>query len=493
MRIKEKTLALNLSAMIPSFLKPKSVAPTKEAGVSGMNVIAGYIVDREKNQNLTYLQRTNKYEEIIANLAVVGAGVRYFTALGTSAKWTIEANENDTSGEYAEITEKMMEKLDQSWSSVVSKAINYRWFGYSVQEWTAMRDKEDGTIFFKSIENRPQRTIEQFDVDDVGNVNGFGQRNPVGGDYLYIPRKKTIYIVDDIFSDSPAGLGVLRHVYESCDRLSNYLDLEKQGFERNLRNIPIGRVPYMELQKAVANGDITEDQMKAAVAAFENLVSLARKQSTTGLIMDSSPYWSRTDTGINVSANPQWDITLLQGSPSDGQQEIDAAIQRVQTEIARVLGSEGMMLDGAGSNAMAKEKNAALYLNINSCMQDIRFCFNKDIIDPFWKLNGFPDEMKPCFKVEDVNQQDAEVTAKVLSDLATAGAPLSPDDDVINDLRDMLGVSQVDLEAAMERVLQTEENEQATFEMEQETAAVNNKATEIKARADARKPASPKK
>ena len=112
------------------------------------------------------------------------------------------------------------------------------------------------------------------------------------------------------------------------------------------------------------------------------------------------------------------------------------------------------MLDGGGSNAMAKEKNAALYLNINSVLQTVCFQFNKDLIDPFWKLNGFPDEMKPAFSVEDVNQQDAAEIAAVLRDVATAGAPISPDDEIINDIRDMLGVSQVDLEQAMQRVMQ---------------------------------------
>lgn len=461
--------------------RPK-VAPTKEAGVSGTAVFGGWIYDREKNPNLNYLKRSSKYEEIISNIAIVGAGVRYFTALGTSANWNIEPAEGDTSGEYADIIEDMIEKLDNSWSNVVAQAINYRWYGFSVLEWTAKRDLEDGNIYFDSIENRPQRTIERFDVDEKGSVLGFGQRSPFTATELYIPRSKTVYLVDNVYTDSPAGMGVLRHVYESCDRLSNYLDLEKQGFERNLRNIPIGRIPYAELAKAVENGEITDDQRKKAISDFESVVKIARKQSTTGLLLDSAPYYTRTDTGIAATANPQWNIELLQGQPSDGQAEIDKAIERLQTEIARVIGVDGIMLSGSGSNAMAKEKNAALYLNINSCLKDIEYSFNKDLIASIWKLNGLPDEMKPKFKVEDVNQQDAQVTAEVLRNMASAGAVLSPDDPAINDLRDMLGISQVDLEAAMHRLLEQQDREAEIHDMDMVNAEANAKATEAKAK-----------
>jgi hypothetical protein len=264
---------------------------------------------------------------------------------------------------------------------------------------------------------------------------------------LYVPRAKTLYIVDDNFSDSPAGLGVLRHVFESCERLANYMDLELQGFQKDLRNIPVGYVPYTELNKAVANGEITQEQATLAISNFEAIVKLARKQSATGLMLDSKPYTSQSDTALNVSPQKQWELTLLSGE-SPGLPEIAAAIERVQLEIARVLGTDGMMLTGSGSNAMAKEKQAALYLNINSTLQVIKHSLNKDIMDPFWKLNGFPEEMKPKFAVEDVNGKDAESIAAVLRDLATAGAPMAPDDEAINTIRDIIGLPQVDLEAA---------------------------------------------
>lgn len=463
-----------------SATKRPPITPMKEMGATGANIVGGYIVDREKNHKLTYLQRSTSYENIMANIAVVGSGVRYFTALGASAVWSVEAAEGDDSDEYTELVERMMTTVDQSWSTIIKHALMHRYIGFSVQEWTAFRD-EDGMILFKSIENRPQRTIKQFDVADSGEVLGFGQEVPATGQNLYIPRKKTLYLVDNLIDDSPAGMGVLRHVFESCERLRDYLKLEQQGYEKDLRGIPIGRVPYAELNQAVQNGEITQEQAKSAISAMENLVRSSRKLPDTGITLDSKNYVSRADNGVAVTANRQWDLELLQGV-SPGLQEINNAIERVQKEIARVLSSEAQMLDGAGSNALSKDKSTNAYLAVNATLHDVCEQVNKDLITPLWELNGLPKEKKPKLKVEDVSAKDAESVAVVLKDMATAGATLAPDDPAINDLREMLGISQVDLEAAAEMMAMEQERSDAQFEMDAEQAAANVEATRAKAK-----------
>lgn len=450
-------------------------------------VYGGWIIDREKKKNLVYPERNKTYEEIISNIAIVGASVRYFMALATTAKWSVKPAEDDESKEYAEYAEKMMEKMDNPWTRVIRHALMAKFLGFSVQEWTAYRDEKEGVIFYKSIENRPQITIEQFDVDINGNVIGFGQYGTLKDtSMLYIPRGKTLYMVDDLLTDSPVGTGVLRHLVETAERLNNYHDLEKQGFEKDLRNIPIGKIPYTELNMAVNNGEITQEQADKAIRAMEDIVKLARKDSATGLLIDSKPYISKTDTALNVSAIPQWDLSLLgsgnTGSSLAGLTDIAKAIERLQIECARLIGTDALMLSGGGSQALSKDKSNNLYLMVNSALADVKFQANKDLIDPFWKLNGFPEEMKPCFEVEEVNSQDAASVAAVLRDLATAGATIAPDDEVINDVRDMLGVTKADLEAASKLMLEEQKMNEDRFSMEADQVAANIKATEAKAK-----------
>jgi hypothetical protein len=48
--------------------------------------------------------------------------------------------------------------------------------------------------------------------------------------------------------------------------------------------------------------------------------------------------------------------------------------------------------------------------------------------------------MRPSFKTEDVAFRDVEQVTAALSDMASAGAPVMPDDEAINAVRDMLGL-----------------------------------------------------
>jgi hypothetical protein len=43
----------------------------------------------------------------------------------------------------------------------------------------------------------------------TGRLKGVIQESPLTGESLYIPRWKSIYLVDDLLSDSPDGLGLV--------------------------------------------------------------------------------------------------------------------------------------------------------------------------------------------------------------------------------------------------------------------------------------------
>lgn len=451
-------MAFNLFGLFGNSAKRPNPSPFKESGTIGTNIVSGYIVDREKNPKLSYLQRSTKYEELMSNIAVVGSGVRYFTALGASAVWSVQAAEADKDEMYADFARRMMDELDQSWSTVVKHSLMYRYLGFSAGEMIA-RKTEEGDVLFKSIENRPVRTIERFDVDEMGTLLGFGQTNPANGQELYIPRQKCLYVVDNLINDSPVGMGVLRHTFESCERLKRLMDLEVMGYAKDLRNIPVGRVPYTELQRAVNNNEITAEQAKAQIAGMEALVRLKSKLPETSIILDSKTYESRSDTGVASTANKQWDLELLEGGASNGLADIGKAIERIQTEIARVLSSEAQMLHGAGSQALSRDKSTNAYLAVNAAIGDVVDAANKDIMPYLWQLNGFDPLMMPKFEAEDISDKDAESVATVLKEMATAGAPLSPDDEAVNTIRSMMGLPVLDLEAVAAKMFEEQQME----------------------------------
>ncbi len=417
------------------------VSPSKEAGVSGTPVHGGWVDTGETNPKLSGANRYRTAANILTNISVVAASVRYFLNLLANPKWSVTPVDDTPEAEaMAEFVEDVINDLESSWTGVVRRTGLYRFHGFSIQEWTAKK-RDDGLIGLKSIESRPQHTIERWEIDDNGNVIGVFQRSPQNGEELPLDRWKLVYMVDDTLTDSPEGMGWFRHLVEPASRLEEYLSLEKVGFERDLAGIPVGRAPITAINKAVEVGNLSRADADTMIDGLKNFVKMEIKKKNTGLVLDSQTFESQTADGTQPSAVAQWGIELLTGDAGSIEQ-LGNAIERINLEMARIIGTENMFVgsDGVGSMALSKDKSANLYLNINATLTEMTEKFTKDIIDPLWALNGFDKKLKPKFTVEDLAFKDAAQISATLRDMANAGAVLAPDDPAIDDLRDMLGI-----------------------------------------------------
>ncbi|RFC66461.1 hypothetical protein DYI37_03185 [Fulvimarina endophytica] len=447
-----------IGSRIASFLgiNRERAKPFSEQGVSGTQIYGGWIATAERNPSLIGPNKWRTYDDIAVNCPVVAASIRYFTALVTKAAWSATASDEDSEDAKAaaEWLEKAMEAPDQSWSTIVARAVTARYYGFSVQEWAAQR-RGDGTIVFRTIENRPQATVERWDLDERGSVIGIVQRAPDGTTH-YLPREKCVYLVDNLLTDAPDGLGLLRHAVEPATRLKAYQALEQQGFERDLRGIPIGYAPMGAINDALMelDGDDGEDAkkqragIKAPLEAMKNFVTMQLKGSSTGAVLDSTPYFSaETDGSEKPSATRQWEVKLLEG-PAPGLSEMREAKRDLNFEIARIFGTEGMVLgsDGSGSLALSKDRTSNLILAANSVLDDIVDAFNKDFRDPLWRLNGFDEALKPSLVAEKVDHRTVEEVTTALRDLAQAGGVMLPDDPAINHVRGLMGVPKVEVQ-----------------------------------------------
>ena len=424
------------------------VNPTDTLGAPGVAVYSGYVVENEKDSSLTERERYRTFSQALANTSVVAAGVRYFLNLLAGAEWTFKPSEDHPRGEeLAELAKQMItEDPKTSWPRVVRRAGMSRFYGFSIQEWVARR-RDDGFLTFDDIAPRAQITIERWDVDTSGAVLGMVQRNPQNQEDIYLPRGKTVYLVDDTLNDSPQGLGLFRHIVEPVRRLNRYEQLEGFGFESDLRGIPVGRAPYAELRQRVDDGDITEQQAAAAVAPIEQFIKKHVKKPDLGILLDSEPF-ATTDERQAPSTTQKFGIELLDGS-QNSLPEVARAIERVNLEIARVLGIESLLMgDGTGGSfALAKDKTSQFSLTIDATLKELADAFRSDLLDVLWELNGWPEEAKPTIEVESVQYRSVEEITAALRDLANAGALIEPDDPIINYIRGLLGAPLADLDA----------------------------------------------
>lgn len=430
-----------LTRMLGGF-KRRRVGPTQTGGGIGYNIIGGYLNEEEKRAELRGQQRYITLSNILSNVSIVSASVRYFLNLTARAKWTFEASEADSSGEFAERAEKMLTDDPLTpFHRIVRRSAMYRMYGFSFQEWVMRREKKEGWLTFADIEPRPQKTIERWDVSDTGTVEGVVQRAVNTLQELYLPRSKLVYLVDDTLSDSPDGLGAFRQIVTAAKDLQRFEQLEGWGFETDLRGMPIGRGPFEEMRQAVENGDLSAEERTQLETALRNFVTNHIKTPDQGILLDSMVY-STTDEREAPSQVRKWDLELLTGSNTT-QEAVAKAIERKCREIARILGTEGLLLgDGdRGSHALSKDKTQNLWLMVDGSLMEIAEAYDSDLLDVAWRLNGWDPDLKPTIGHESVQFKDIEQITAALRDMAAAGAVLPMEDPVIGEVRTLLGLS----------------------------------------------------
>ena len=424
--------------------------PTETLGVPGTAIHGGYVEEHERSPDLAYRgARYRTYADILTNTSIVAAGVRYFVNLVGGARWTFSPSESDAGGEHAELAEAMLTRDPATpWHRVVRRAAMYRFYGFSVQEWTARR-RSDGLLTFSDVAPRAQSTIERWDVDPAGVVLGAVQDSLQTRRQIYLPREKLLYLVDDTLSDSPEGLGIFRHLVSPARRLRRYEQLEGFGFETDLRGIPIGRAPFSELAGMVQDGDLSEEQRARIEEPMRRFVENHIRDPKLGLLLDSMVYRTENEAGAPSQVR-LWDVESFTGSATSFAENA-AAIERLNREMARILGVEQLLLGSdQGSFALSRDKTHAFHLMVDGALTEIREAVEHDLLRTLWLLNGWPSETMPEIRTEAVRYTDVQQIATALRDMATAGAVLDPDDPVIGEVRDLMGVSRPDAAAIAE-------------------------------------------
>jgi alkylated DNA nucleotide flippase Atl1 len=411
-------------------------------GVGGTTAFGGYVEDRETSSALRGSAKYTTYSDLLANVGIVAASVRYILNLVARPSWTFDpADDSDEAKRMAElVSNAFLKDLKTPWRRVIRRASTYRLYGFGLQEWTMARHKK-GHLAITDVEPRPQRTIEKWDIDDTGTVYAVGQRSPHDGKLKAIPRYKLMYLVDDSLSDSPEGFGVLRQVANACRQLLRYEQLEGWGYETNLKGVPVARLPYMYLAKLVKDKKITKAERDAIIKPLEDITKNHIMVPNLGLLIDSITYTSKDATGM-PSQTPLFNFdTIKGGGPDNAQGAVHQAIERLLWNIARTFGTESLLLGSArGSFALSKDKTQNLLMVIDGILADIVDQVYMDLVTAMFEENDWDLDLRPQVKTDVSQYRDIEEITGALKDIAQAGAVMQPDDPAIDVVRKALGL-----------------------------------------------------
>lgn len=417
--------------------------PGRAQGRSATPSYGGYVTSRERNPLLIGQRKYKTYDEMLLDTSIVASSVRYYLNMIARPGWEFNAvDDKPEAKKYAELTDEALRgHLTVPWHRVIKRAATYRLYGFNTQEWVAQRQKS-GIIALTDIQSRLQRTIELWDVDQVGVVSGIVQRSPHDGGLYYVPREKLLYLVDDAFDDSPEGLGLFRQAVAANQYLARFLQLEAWGYETDLKGTPMIRAPLSYLQQQVDDGNITEEKMAEILQPFKTLLQNHVRTPELGLMLDSMVYHGEGENA-QPSSNKMFDFSVITGEvTANAQQAVSVAIERLNWDIARIFGTETLLLgaNGRGAYALSKDKTQNLLMVVDGVLLDVAAQVTKDLIRPIFRMNGWPEEYMPRPTTDAIVYRDIETITSALLDMAKSGAVLSPEDEAINTIRRALGL-----------------------------------------------------
>lgn len=364
---------------------------------------------------------------IVRELTIVSTGMTFYQDMIGQLQWSFEpADDSDQARQAADLaTELILEDRNIDWHKVMRRACLYRYFGYSIHEWT-FEPMRDGVSRFKEIEPRSWNLLSEF-------LNGpDGKPDRVWHNGVEIPLWKCLYVTETSWLNNPKGFGLLKKIAPTAAKLAKLRDMELGGYEGDLRGIPVIRYPRQL-------DELPDDDPKkvAAFSAMDRILSnYSKGNRSRGIKMPSAVYETR-DAANRPSSVYEYDITLL---TADGQglAEIHQAIMRETRDIARAMGIESLLLgEGEGSYALAKEKSSQFSAIIDASSQALRYAAQRDIVRPFWEINLFPEDLMPRLEVENANfktEEELLTIARGTLDMIAQGDPAG------NALRAMSGL-----------------------------------------------------
>lgn len=401
-------------------------------GISGVVSFSGYLSSGERNSALTGANKWLTYTES-TNTPVVATGIRYFGNLLAGTEWHCEENKAGGRGAIRgrEIVEAGL--LDSAmlkpWPQIVRKAAMYRPLGFSIHA-TAMRRRKDGMIVYSDIAHRPQHTIDRWNrKDEFSPFHEVIQRSKQSGKDIAIPLDECLHCYDDTLTDSPEGVGLLRHVIEYVRRLGILEKMEGSALIRDMGGTPVGRAPIAELiaQLGTTNADEVSAKVAAAVANIRAVMENRNKtpEEAMYLLLDSSTYKNPDGTPTGVL---KWALEIVR-SETANMAQADVTIRRVEIQVARVLGIEFALMgaDGKGSYAQHEDKTSMFATNLQTTLNELGWFATMQLARRLVARNGLdPDTCTPRLVAEPISTEAVLVATQSLANLSMAG--LAPDD-----------------------------------------------------------------
>ena len=424
--------------------KVKSSTDFMEVGSSGLRQNGG-IVNDDFLRQLQGKQGYSNFREMADNDAVVGGMLQAIEMIVRSVDWSVEPSDptNEQAIAEAAFVSTCLSDMTQSWDDTLAAILTFLVYGFSYHEIVykyrkgytddaSTRSKyNDGRIGWRKLPIRSQLTVQKWEFDDNGGIQGMYQMDPsaAGKGLVFIPIEKALLFRTTTKMNNPQGRSILRNAFVSWYYKRRIQEIEAIGIERDLAGMPVAYVPPQML-----SNNATADE-KAALEAIKQIVRNIKRDEQEGIVF---PLAYDPDTKLLA-----YDLKLLS---TGGRRQFDTneIITRYDQRIAMTVLADFLLLghEGVGTQALSVSKIELFLTSLNAYLSNIAETFNNHGIPRLMRLNGVPMELCPTLTYTPPKNVDLDSIGRYIQQLTQAGAPLFPDIDLENYLRGLAGLPQ---------------------------------------------------
>jgi hypothetical protein len=369
-----------------------------------------------------------RLREMSSNDAIIGAILSAMDLMLRAVPVRIEGG----SAQARELVDYCLHNMqDQTFEMFLSDVLSFLPYGFSVFEIVARPPSQNpnGWVTLKKLAPRAQWTIDHFQTDKNGDIQGVWQFATTRSSY--IPYSKLLHFRTASRQNDPAGLSVLRNAYLSWYFARRIQEIEAVAIERELNGLPLVRIPseYMA-------ADATDAQR-----AFVNQISaIARdvKKNEQGFVILPSDVYEDADGKLT-------DIRLVDFEliASQGKRDIDThqVVLRYQMDMARSALADFVMLgvNDRGSFALSKSKADLFLQALTGYVSAIASVLNRKLVPKLLGWNGIPMADAPKIVFGRVAPIDLAELGNYIQRVGGIGIDLTDEDSQIF-LRDAAGI-----------------------------------------------------
>lgn len=367
------------------------------------------------------------------------------------------ADDTPQAAEIAEFVDGCFEDMSSSWADTLSEILTMLPYGYSFLETVYKRrtgdnkdagkrsNHTDGRIGWRKWSIRSQDSLDEWQFDDTGGLQGFWQYTDSGR--VLIPIEKALLFRTRANKGNPEGYSLLRGAYTAWYYKRNISRIEAIGIERDSTGLAVARIPAEYMSKAAS------DDQKAFFDAIKNIVTNIRNDEQSGVVFPLV---------YDENGNELFKLELL-ASPGTKQFDIDKVVARYNQQMAMSVLADFIMLghEQVGSYALSATKSSLFRTALEAWLNAIADVINTHAIPRLMRLNGMAMELAPMVAFGKVGEVSLEDVTLWMKEFSGAGGQLFPNLATENHLRALVGLDPLDEEEYTTREDERKADQQA--------------------------------